>query len=392
MKMQIAIVTAVIADVLGLCHASSFAQVSQEKGPGPSEKSISYSPEAAAAKVDEYLAKLSHAKDPEAKIRYLQYLHQLGPAGANKIKALEPYLADSDRKVQYYAASAITFSRPEDCQTAYKKLIGFLDENDSWFVIAAGTALGNMGKSAEPAVPHLIQAYKRKNDDHPALPNALGRIGGKNAYDFLLELTERGPTPGSRGSGATALAGMGKMAEHAIPALKNLLEISGDSDDQKNELGRQIAGARRNAARALGKIGKSAPGTAVPVLSNVIADKDSSPSVREAAMQAVQEIGAPAEAAIPALLACLKEKEHVSLASKSLSIFGLLATEPLLEFCKDKNENASNRTVAYRALERIALDHQEVYESIRAAVKDGDLVFRRLAFLTLTAYDKKKKR
>jgi HEAT repeat protein len=367
------------------------AQAPQQKKTLAREEAFKLlSPKEADELVEGYLAKLAGAKEAEAKLRHLQSLRLLGAAAAKKSKSLERFMNDSDKHVRLAAAAAISYVRPDDCQAAYKLLLEFLDDHDPWFVIAASTDLGNMGKHAEPAVPHLIRALKRNYSEHLAIARALAQIGNKQAFDFLVELTDRGPTLGIRGAGASALAVMGKSGVDAIPVLQRLLEMRGDTDERIGTLGNEIAEARRSAVWALGKIGEFAPQKAVPLLSNVIADTNSSATVRESAMHAIQEIGAPAEASIPALALCLKEKKHVHLASRTLAKFGAAAIEPLFKFVMDKNEGASNRAIVFRAFEELALSHKEVYELIRTAEKDGDDLARRLAMASRVLHEKRK--
>jgi HEAT repeat protein len=125
------------------------------------------------------------------------------------------------------------------------KLVAMLAEADPARRVQGAYALGQLGTAAEVAVPQLVAALA---DEHPRV----------------------------RQTAVVSLGQIGPGAKAGVPALVVVLEKSDD-----NVL-------RRQAAAALGRIGPNAS-AALPALRK--ASQDKSRIVREAALEAVEQIG-----------------------------------------------------------------------------------------------------
>ena len=169
------------------------------------------------------------------------------------------------------------------------------NDEDDRVRLHAALALGEMGPQAAEATPSLIQALKQRNEMIATrAASALGKIGppAKDAVPALIDALKAGDWS-LRCWAAETLGRIGPAAKAAVPALEEALK-----DEQ----------ARFYAAEALAKLGL--PEKGLPVLIALLEDKSS--SWREAAAEALGDIGPPAKAAIPALRGALKDEQaHV---------------------------------------------------------------------------------
>ncbi len=98
----------------------------------------------------------------------------------HSINALLPYLYDADHDVRKFVVDILGGIGSEEAVT---HLITTLEDSDINVVVSAAEALGNV-KSVR-AVPDLIRLFHRMNDAKPIAAEALGKIGGIQAEDFL---------------------------------------------------------------------------------------------------------------------------------------------------------------------------------------------------------------
>jgi HEAT repeat protein/lysophospholipase L1-like esterase len=191
-------------------------------------------------------------KDPSAGVRAAaaRALGAMGGEGQAASAALYAALGDPSEVVR--AAAARALARIEPRAEDVPRLIAALQSEDGFVVGFAAWSLGNLGSSAEAAVPGLAQALSR--DDTNAVVSA-------------------------------ALARIGPAAAGAVPVLVEALRS-------------ENADRRWRAARTLGRIGAHA-GAAVPALAAALDDPNG--AVRVHAVRALGRIGPPARAAAAAL-------------------------------------------------------------------------------------------
>jgi HEAT repeat protein len=158
---------------------------------------------------------------------------------------------------------------------------------------SAAFALGKIGPPAAGAVPRLVEEL---NDPDTAVREAsafaLGEIGptsyNPQAIPVLLQTLQSDKDAKVRRSAAYALGRYGPHASQGAAALQNAL---GDAEPV----------VRANAAWALGQLGKAGGGNAISGLMQVL-DSDTDTLVRRDAAQALGVIGRDAHVAVPALL------------------------------------------------------------------------------------------
>ena len=219
----------------------------------------------------------------------------LGKIGQTAVPALKRALMDSNTKARYVAAIALGAVGPA-AQDAVPALIRALNDRESDVRIFAMGTLGEIGPGAQAAVPDLIIALKDKDENHRYIhlwaANALGRIGpgAKDSIPALLDV--QNSEPAYRLEVLTALAKIDAgRAKQSVTILTNIIpDLS--------------AGERSEAAERLGDIGPAAQ-AAIPVL--LAALKDPEEKLRVAAATALGRIDQSGEIAPPALLAAAKD-------------------------------------------------------------------------------------
>jgi HEAT repeat protein len=204
---------------------------------------------------------------------------------------------------------------------------------DRWGAIFA---LGQMGPIASPAVPELVQILKTHPDgaQRRQAAESLGKMGeaAAAAIPSLIDAL-RDQDDHVRYRSVEALGCMGPSASQAIPALRQSLQDSYSelpwvaivSLGQVGPfpLAEVVAvlrtnknwGARCAAAKALGKRGREAQ-AAIPALIDALGDKDY--SVRSNAAEALGLMGAAAREALPALRNSLQDRYVKIAATRSI--------------------------------------------------------------------------
>jgi HEAT repeat protein/predicted Ser/Thr protein kinase len=212
----------------------------------------------------------------------------------------------------------------------------------------AALTLGRMGPRAKDTVPALIDAL---NDPHPhvaeAAASALRRIAGTPS----AAAESSAPTPGPAES--PAVIDLMDMLRHedaslrriAVVALGEARSVGRDAIPELVEgLEDRDEAVRREAARALGKIGATA---AVPSLVVALSNAPDD-LVRVSAAEALGQIGARATVAIPGLIAALKHADDgvCDAAAGALVMIGLPAAPALIEAVTDFDRRLRLRAAA----------------------------------------------
>ena len=249
------------------------------------------------------LAKAAQNRSWFVRSTVMASIGELAPADV-VVPILIAGLEDEEEEVRQDAAIALQCFG-EEAEPAVPHLIRAF-----WHGIElyATSALGSIGPGAAAAVPRLLEALERGEEDlRGRAAEAIGEIGSEAAVPALIEFLQR-PEGGLRQSAAEALQCLGSVAKTAVPTLKITLE-----DSQPD--------VRAAAARALGEIEWDNPEIAhllIPLL------QAAEPQVRASAAYALQLMGKAAEPAVPALIARLQdESDRVSQsAAKALAEVG----------------------------------------------------------------------
>ncbi len=102
--------------------------------------------------------------------------------GTCSINAVLPFLYDADHDVRKFAVDILGFIGDS---SPVEHLLPLLNDPDDNVVISVVEALGNM--RSQHAVKDLMRIYERREDCKAAVAEALGKIGGDEASDFLLQ-------------------------------------------------------------------------------------------------------------------------------------------------------------------------------------------------------------
>lgn len=153
--------------------------------------------------------------------------------------------------------------------------------------IEAISALGDLGGKAKTSLPEMIALLKDNAQDVRFFAAmALGRVGAAAVPGVTMLLHDTSPTV--RAVAAQALGWVGPDARSSAPELKSLIQ---DKD----------AAVRKEVVLALGRIEKE---IAVPMLIELL--RSSVTDVREAAFDALGEMGPASKAALPELTEILR--------------------------------------------------------------------------------------
>ena len=281
---------------------------------------------------------LGALNDTNAQVRaeVLSALGAIGPAAKTAVPKIARALKDRDKIVRRTAAAALWYIDHQTESTVAVLADGLQDTTAELIDRqACADVLGRMGARARAAVPALITAMRgvrgflgRTEADVElsfAAADTLAHIGEPAVPALIVEL--RGKDSDVRKHAAWACWKMGLQAKEAVPAL---CEMCRDTDAELrifavNALGKIGPSAksavpalvprlkdsdgkvRRAASWALGRIGSSSK-RAVPALIVALGDKQE--EVKEAAAWALGRIGSEARAAVPALVGLINGKSE----------------------------------------------------------------------------------
>ncbi len=178
--------------------------------------------------------------DQETKLLAVQALASIGYLDIEAEEALVAALEDPDRKVQVAALTALARSGAELPDGTIEQLTAYLSEPDRDIRSSAIHALAELGRDAAPAIPGLV---KNLSDESAAIradsARALGMIGeplGASAIPALIAVLTDDPEAGARENAAWAIGRMGRYAEPAAESLiAALSDTSMDVQEQSYE-------------------------------------------------------------------------------------------------------------------------------------------------------------
>lgn len=300
------------------------------------------------------LKALARGEDGLVRMETLTALGEAGPLARDALPLLTEVASGKDALERSLAARAIGGLGPA-AKGSVPLLGKLLDDKDQGVREAATQALGRLAPDVPEALPPLLKAAARDGHEGHLVAEALAN-GGKPAVPALIELLG-GDNAVARGHAAHALRFMGRNAAPAAEALaKAAPKITEDpyrraAFDALGNIG--PAGvphlvdllkdphvpSKYRATEALGRIGPDAK-AAVPALLARMKDRGADRLDRRAAGEALVAIGPGAVAAVPDLIALIpdKELEVADLAAEALGAIGPAAkdaVEPLLKAIRD---------------------------------------------------------
>jgi HEAT repeat protein len=142
--------------------------------------------------------------------------------GKESVPALLPYIQDTNHDVRKFAVDLIGLIGWGEVA---HQLVPLLHDGDENVVAATAEALGSL-RNGE-VVPHLIQAYKKYDFAQAPIAEALGKIGGPSAGEFLLLNFNKAvsePTQ-DRVTLCTLIEALGQVGDdHALIVLQNRVQ------------------------------------------------------------------------------------------------------------------------------------------------------------------------
>jgi len=283
----------VVSAGLNLAHAQAI------KEPGDGVEHI----KDAATAVDGFIKQL---KSPDANVR-AQAAHSLSDYAVDAQAALPALLKsikDPDPAVRIFVAGAIARIDTSAKSSVPALVTAFQEEKDQNVRGGIIQSLSLLGPKAKPALPTLFAALKDPQDS--VRWTAAGAIGnvGPDAAPSAIEPLVAALGDQSENVRSGAVEALGKIGPAAKSAIPNLLKSVKDSDE----------GVRQFAAIALGRIGNNESVTGLIGMLGAQDWRD-----RFAAVKALEIIGRPAKAAVPALTKALKDE------SKQVRVFSTYA-------------------------------------------------------------------
>ena len=252
------------------------------------------------------LVEVLRHKDRHAWLAAAQAVSRMGPEGKAALPLLQDALEhdpDPDRRLA--AAEAVLRLDPHN-RAAIHRLCTYLgaadpslDEDQRQRIsYGARFSFKDLGPLAAGAVPCLVRLLRdRRCPTRHLVIEALGAIGpasGEAIPDAIEVLRDR--SAANWKSAARALANMGPAARQAVPFLTEVVRA------------REEAGQRVAAAQALWRLDPSSKDL-VPTLCDVIKHGKENSAACEEAAELLEQMGAAAEAALPALKE-IQEDDH----------------------------------------------------------------------------------
>jgi HEAT repeat protein len=295
-------------------------------------------------------------------------------AAQSAVQALRRALTDNEASVRQNAAWALGQLGPKSAEVAVGSLCRVLSDADPLVRRDAVAALGKFGLAAGSAATELVARFKDESDPAvrkmalEAVLNVVGPVNKGLGRELRPALGDSDPDIVH--SAALSLAKIGGSdAAAAVPVLCELLH-------------EKDTNARRQAAAALGGMGSDA-GPAVAILAETLTDRDG--VVRRNAALALGRIGEKAGPAVPALAHTFADKDELAevrkFAGEALTQVGSSveqAVTTLLRVLKDERDPRirQNAVMALGRLERFeGLGVAPAFEALLSETEpDGRLV------------------
>lgn len=323
------------------------------------------------------LIRLLRDEGPHVRRSALLLLSSAGPEAEAAINPILSLIDNSDQETRRVVVEALgnILAEPEERawydpviihrsrkRKVVRALITAIDDEAEEVRRAAVIALEAIGCAAKDAIPALCRALKDPLTADVSA-HALGTVGKGStlAVAALREALNSQMALNSEVAYHAAYA-LGKLRSDAREALPELVEAlrKGKRDS-----------VRYAAADCLPRIGAN-PSDIVPPLVEALESKDS--QLRHRAIEALGEIGLPAQAAIPALLNRLKNREDCHEVVKALGSFGSEAAPSIpaiVDILKDSRSWDTLRSSAAETLGNIGSAASEAVPVLLDLVDDN---------------------
>ena len=291
--------------------------------------------------------------DKESSVRE-EALRSLGVVGRGRretVARLIQAFKDRDRDVRRAAIQMTGLQEGAPSRDAVPHLLELLEDRDWDIRWATITSLGNLGCGDEQTAPRIVPV--------------------------LIRLLNEKEEVKVRIAAANALGRVGKLAKEALP---ELLSAANYKPERKASAPSRVARAAAWAAEEITKdkgLG--------PCLADLIQEKEVTALTRRRALQAIKKLGREARAAVPALVAIIKDpakREDWEEAASALVAIGGRPVVSELANCVQTGAKPT-RCLALRTLQRIGSSAERAIPAVSTALADPDPTIKRLAWNVL---------
>jgi HEAT repeat protein len=296
------------------------------------------------------LAAIEKDKEPQVRQEAVMLLGRLGPETRGAIKALvESLQTDKADEVREAAASAIGTKFTKQAEDYINVLADALKDPHVGTRVAVAGALRNMGESAKPAFPALLEAARNPKENpqvRAAAVLVVSRYGKDNpqTLPLLLELLKSTDTPAAlREAAADGLGRSGSDSSEVVLTLSQTLT------DKNIEL-------RKASAVALGSLGVKAK-SAWPTIKERLSDAKEDSGIRNNLVRLAGVLARSNTDAIKALTDVAKDDKSTENRIAAIQELGELASLPkeardALSVIATQDARATVRDAATKALKQ----------------------------------------
>jgi HEAT repeat protein len=306
---------------------------------------------------------------PRVRGAVIHALGKIGPAARAAIPAVVAALEDPKSECRCEVPDAIQGLGGE----AIPYLLRSIDKNPPYVRAGAITALGKLGPKASASLPKIRPAFNdRDRDVRSAAAVALIRIQGKEAVADVSDVLLRESDPIVTLRLVDLFSNLGRDARGAVPALIATMKREGD----------EFVESRVGASFALSRIGEPA----LAPLAKVYRDTKLPPTIRATALESVRYMGSDAKAAVPDLVATLRDADEKirGYAAEALGAIGPGATEAVAPLTRLVNSGtARDRITAATSLAKVAPDNKLGVSTLSEALHARDKSIRLFAAASL---------
>jgi len=332
---------------------------------------------------------------------------QLAKQGAKAVPALVGVLKDGDSKIRGQAAYALGLIGPS-AKEAVDELVRALTDQEPSLRAQAAFALGRIGPDAGPAVVKTLAKGDAKISVAAARALAGMRAPVKGAAAPLLAALRKEQSPQNQTAFIDALGHQGKSADEAVPYLVELAKDArapqvhivvalGNIGSSAKEgvpylielLKKKEPGpVTLHAVQSLGQIGLRHPDIATALLDLM---KDGN-QPRMVILESLSKAGAVTKETLPAISQGMRDRDHVVRLYSARLVGSVDPNDPsvvsiLVEGLQDKD--AKVRLLAAEVLQTVQPRDDAVLEALQAAGRDMDANVRKAAALALEKFKKK---
>lgn len=199
-------------------------------------------------------------------------------------------LRDADSDVRRAAAKGLAELGPE-ARAAVPDLGKALRDRDLFVRRFAAEALGKIGPDASAAIPALGLAMSdERKEVQIAAADALGRLGKDAIPALIAALKDPNKDPAVRRLAAQGLSRSGPQARGAVPVLSNLLTGKLSSPKAKKKGKGNDDDFRVDVALALGAIARAEDRAAIDALKSVSEGKQRNRALQKAASDSLRKL------------------------------------------------------------------------------------------------------